>query len=225
MSIVPKILDNPENPIFCLSESETYSLKEVKELIDIEKYSYSLFALWNCIITNIQRRIEKFGIKNFLNVYEYKNNFNLEGNNLKDRWLNINEYDLIDYASKINVINHTSHDLITTLYWMKTETNENKENTITKDEILALIFLLEKNLFIKEFKIDKRTKQIEQDRRETNRGGRRKIDREELISTATLNSKTPSTTHQELFLKSTTKIFEENNKNFKKSGNLLNSYI
>ncbi len=84
---------------------------------------------------------------------------------------------------------------------------------------------MKKNLFIKEFKIDLRTKQLEQDRRETNRGGRRKIDREELISTTAFSSKTPSTTHQELLLKSTTKLFEDNNKELKKSGNLLNSYI
>ncbi len=144
MSNIPNVLDNPENPIFNLSESEIYSLKEAKELIDIEKYSYSLFALWNCIVINIQRRVEKFGINNFLNIYENKTNFNLEGNNLKDRWLNINEYDLINYVKKLNIINHTSHDLITTLYWMKTETSENKENTISKEEIFALVFLLEK---------------------------------------------------------------------------------
>jgi len=227
MSNIPNILNNPENPIFNLSESELYSIKEAKELIEIEKYSFSLFALWNCVVINIQRRIEQFGIKNFLHIYENKENYKVEGNNLKDRWLNVNEYDLISYAKKLNIIDHITHDLITTLYWMKTESNEKENKKLEKEEIYSLMFLLEQNLFNKEFKIDQRSNQNEIDRRETNRGGRRKVDREELISTTTFSSKTPSSTHQELLLKSGVKKFENNlesNTN-DKNDKLLDAYI
>ena len=95
MISIPQILNNPENPLFKLNEDEIYSLKEAKELILLEKYSYSLFAIWSAIIINIQRRIENFGIENFLNVIEKEDIFNNNAYTLKERWLNINEFNCI----------------------------------------------------------------------------------------------------------------------------------
>ncbi len=219
MKDIPEVLNNPNNPLFNFEEAEIYSIKEALELISIEKYAYSLFAIWNCVVINIQRRIEKFGINNFLNILENKTQFNKEGNNLKDRWLNINEHELIDYAQKLNIINHVSHDLITTLYWLKSNTNETETNALLKEELFALLFLLEKNLFIKEFKTDQRLEAKEEDRRHTNRGGRRKKDNQDIINT---NS---STTHQELLLKSGVKKFSNNLNPKDKDDKLLATYI
>jgi len=219
MNDMPEILKNPNNPLFSFEEEEIYSIKEALELISIEKNSYSLFAIWNCVVINIQRRIEKFGISNFLNTLDNKLQFNKEGNNLKDRWLNINEHELIDIAQKLNVINHVSHELINTLYWLKSTTNEIEKKALSKEEIFALLFLLEKNLFIKKFKLDKRTEEKEEDRRYTNRGGRRKKDREDIIDTSS------STTHQELLLKSGVKKFANNLNPNDKDDKLLSAYI
>lgn len=213
MSIIPEILKNPNNALFNLEEAEVYSLKEAKELIELEKYSYSLFALWNSVVINLQRRIEKFGIDNFTNVLNQSETYNKNAHNLKDRWLNINEFNLIDYALKLTIINHATHDLITTLYWMKSNTNEEENRRVDKDEIYSLLFLIEKNLFSKEFKLDKRTSNDTS----KNEYKRRKNDKDEVSSNL-------SNTHQELLLRSSTNIF---NKTSEKSeySSLLNRYI
>ena len=96
-------------------------------------------------------------------------------------------------------------------------------DNISKDEIFALLFLLEKHLFKKEFKIDKRVHDTIKDRRDTYRGGRRKIDKDEILTTSSENM--ISTTHQELLLKSGVKEFTNNLEDKDKNGKLLNAYI
>ena len=88
----PELLNNPNNTNFNLQESEIYSFKEANELVNIEKYTYSLFAIWNGVIINLQRRIENFGIENLFTIMDDKSNFNDKATNLKERWLNVNEY-------------------------------------------------------------------------------------------------------------------------------------
>ncbi len=216
MSKLPTLLANLENPLFHLEEAEIYSFREAEELIGLEKYSYSLFAIWNSVIINIQRRIENFGIKNFLAILEEKEFFNKEGHKLEDRWLNINEFNLINYAQKLNIINHTTHGLITTLFWMKSNTNIEETKNINKDEIFSLLYLLEKNLFLKEFKSDKRNKEsIKTDKSSLKR---RKKDKEELINSY-------SNTHQELLLKSGVKLFNNNLHEKQIEAKLLDEYI
>lgn len=216
MFFIPNIIDNPSNSLYKLEEAEIYSLKEAKDLILLEKFSYSLFAIWNAIIINIQRRIEIFGIDIFLTIINEEERFNKEGNNLKDRWLNINEYNLIGYAQKLNIINHMTRDMITALYWMKSNTNENEIKKIDKEEIFAILFLIEKNLFLKEFKEDKRgTIPPSQN---TPNLGRRKKDRQE-----SFNAK--PTTYHELLAKSGVKVFNDNLEIEKKNPKIIDGYI
>lgn len=218
MFFIPNIIDNPNNPLYKLNEAEIYSLKEAKDLIMLEKYSYSLFPIWNAIVLNIQRRVETFGINNFLGLIKEEENYNKEGNNLKDRWLNINEYNLVAYAQQLNIINHMTRDLITSLYWMKSSTNEKAKRNIDKEEIFALLYLIEKNLFLKEFKIDKRGSNPEIISTGTNLG-RRKKDRE------TASTPSTTTTYQELLAKSGVKVFNDNLKNEKKNPKIIDGYI
>lgn len=216
MITIPTILNNPENPLFNLREDEIYSLKEANELILLEKYSYSLFAIWNSVVLNIQRRMESFGIINFLNILEKDETFNKEGNTLKDRWLNINEFNLIQYANKINIINHVTQELLTTLYWMKSNTNEEETKIIDKEEVFALLYLIEKNLFLIPFKVDKRnTNKFPENNSNLKR---RKKDKEELINTY-------SNTHNELLLKAGVKSFNQNSKENDNQSNQINTYI
>ena len=199
----PKILKNPFDPIYNLKDSEKYSIKETEELISIEKYSYSLFAFWTAVIINLQRRIEKFGINIFLNIADKDEPYNAEGNTLKDRWLNINEYKIVAYAKRLNIINHITHDMITTLYWMKSNTNEEEIKNISLQEILSIIYLIEKNLFLCEFKEDKRGKNP------TIINSKMKFRRKE--DNRTDYNDVPRTYH-DLLLRSGVKIFEEQNK-------------
>ena len=134
----PELLENPNNTNFNLKESEIYSFKEANELIKIEKYTYSLFAIWNGVIINLQRRIENFGIENLFTIIDDKSNFNKKATNLKERWLNVNEYKIIDYAKNLNIINHVAHDIITTLYWMKSNNNEEENKELDKYEIYVI---------------------------------------------------------------------------------------
>lgn len=216
----PEILTNPSNPRFSLLESEIYSLKEVAELIDLKQFSYSLFAIWNTIVINIQRRIEFFGINNFLDKIHEEKNYNEKANSLKERWLNVNEYKLITYAKNLNLISHTCHDLITMIYWMKSNNNTKETENIEEDELYCVLFLLEKNLFSKEFRKDQRSN-IQSNEENKNTQNRREEDLE------TLHSEMPSKTHQELLLKESVKVFKKQNENDKKDEEkqIIDKYI
>ncbi|WP_121627477.1 hypothetical protein [Poseidonibacter antarcticus] len=211
---LPELLKNPNNKIYNLSEFENYSLKEANELIENEEYEYCLFAIWNAVIINIQRRIEKFGIKNLYIVIDNKDNFNENASTLKDRWINVNEYKTIDYAKNLNIINHITHDIITTLYWMKSNNNEQNHIQIDENEIYAITYLLEKHLFLKEFKIDQR---INKTNIQSN-FKRREEDRYNDLNLVPL-------THQELLLRSKIKVFEkEQNNEESKTPSLIDKY-
>ncbi len=211
----PNVLSNPFDPVYKLSDAEKYSLKECDELISLEKYSYSFFAFWNASIINIQRRIEFFGIDVFLNIIEKKEEFNINGNNLKDRWLNINEYKILFYGKKLNIINHITHDLLSTLFWMKSNTNEEENKEITKDEIIALVYLIEKNLFLKPYKEDLRGKNP------AIKNTKLKFRRKEDMSTDT--NAIPRTYHN-ILMKSGVKAFEDSNNLNKNKDKLLDKY-
>lgn len=199
----PKILKSPFDPIYNFKESEIYSIKEAEELISINKYSYSLIAFWTAVIINLQRRIESFGINIFLSIADKNEPYNLNGNSLKDRWLSINEYKIIAYAEKLNLINHITHDLITTLFWMKSNTNEDENRNLTLQEILSIIYLIEKNLFLSVFKKDKRNPNPEIINSKMK--FRRKDDNK-------TNFNDIPSTYNDLILRSGVKIFEEQNK-------------
>ena len=208
----PEILRNPNDKSFNLSESENYSFKEAYDLIKIEKYTYSLFAIWNAVVINIQRRIEDFGIKNLYNVIDDKKNFNDKGTNLKDRWLNVNEYKIIDYAKNLNIINHVTHDIITTLYWMKSINEEKENQKIDPFEIYAIVYLLEKNLFLKDFKIDQRVNEINTE----NNFKRREEDRYNDLNLI-------PQTHQEMLLRAGIDAFNKKDKD--RTTSLLDKYV
>ena len=194
----PELLNNPNNTNFNLQESEIYSFKEANELVNIEKYTYSLFAIWNGVIINLQRRIENFGIENLFTIMDDKSNFNDKATNLKERWLNVNEYKIIDYAKNLNIINHVAHDIITTLYWMKSNNNEDENKGLNRYEIYAITYLLEKNLILKEFKKDLRINKINTQ----NNFKRREIDRYNDLNLV-------PQTHQEMLLRSSIEAYKK----------------
>ena len=209
----PELLKNTDNIIYNLSEFEGYSFREASKLIKIRKYTYSLFAIWNAVIINIQRRIENFGIKNLYIIIDDKNNFNENGVTLKERWLNVNEYKIIDYARNLNIINHITHDIITTPYWMKSYNNEKKDEELNKDEIYAIVYLLEKNLFLKEFKIDKRKNTV---------NTQNNFKRREEVRYNELNL-VPQT-HQEMLLRSRIDAFKKEQNEEDSYTNLIEKY-
>lgn len=220
MTTYPELLSNPSNPRFSLQESEVYSLKEVAELIKLEQYSYSLFAIWNTIVINIQRRIEFFGINNFLEKIHEEKNYNQNAHNLKERWLNVNEYKLITYAKDLNLISNTCHDLITMIYWMKSNNNTKANENIEEEELYCVLILLDKNLFTKEFRKDQRSNSETSDENVNNQN-RREEDLE------TLNSVMTSKTHQELLLKESVKVFEkqQDEKKEEEKKQIIDKYI
>ena len=194
----PELLENPNNTNFNLKESEIYSFKEANELIKIEKYTYCLFAIWNGVIINLQRRIEDFGIQNLFTIIDDKSNFNDKATNLKERWLNVNEYKIIDYAKNLNIINHSTHNIITTLYWMKSNNNEEENKELDKYEIYSIVYLLQKNLISKKFKKDLRINKINTE----NSFKRREIDRYNDLNLV-------PQTHQEMLLRSSIEAFKK----------------
>lgn len=218
MTRFPELLTNPSNPRFSLQESEVYSLKEVAELIKLQQFSYSLFAIWNTIVINIQRRIEFFGINNFIEKIHEEKNYNEKANSLKERWLNVNEYKLITYAKELNLISHTCHDLITMIYWLKSNNNTKDTENIDEEELYCVLYLLEKNLFSKEFRKDQRVSIEESNKNSQNR-------REK--DSGLINSEMPSKTHQELLLKKSVKVFEKQKEEDKKEENkqIIDKYI
>ena len=210
----PKILNDPFDSIYNLKNSEIYSIKETNEAISAEKYSYSLFAFWNAVIINLQRRIEKFDIDIFLKLVDKDEHYVINGNSLNDRWLNISEYNIIQYAKNLHVISEVTHSILCSLYWMKIDATEKEIDNVELQELLSIIYLVEKNLFLSEFKEDKRNKNPSITNSEIR--FRRREDNE------TVKINLPQTYH-DLILRSGLKVFEEENKR-NKSLNDLNKY-
>ena len=210
----PQILENPYNPNYNLEESEIYSFKETLDLIEINKYSYCLFAFWNAVVINLQRRIESFGIDIFINFVKEKEPYDKNANSLKERWLNINEYKIIEYAKDLNIINIVTANMIFTLFWMKSNTNEEENQNLSEQEILSIIYLIEKNLFLHEFKKDKRTKDPIQIN--TKMKFRRKSDNQKDLNAA-------PRTRREIYIQSGMKVFEEQNKKIE-NNHILDEY-
>ncbi len=210
----PKILNDPFDSIYNLKNSEIYSIKETNEAISTEKYSYCLFAFWNAVIINLQRRIEKFDIDIFLKLVDKDEHYVINGNSLNDRWLNISEYNIIQYAKNLHVISEVTHSILCSLYWMKIDATEKEIDNVELQELLSIIYLVEKNLFLSEFKEDKRNKNPSITNSEIR--FRRREDNE------TVKINLPQTYH-DLILRSGLKVFEEENKR-NKSLNDLNKY-
>ena len=211
MGHLPELLSNPINRSFNLVEMEVYNLKEALELIEIEKLSFSIFVIWQCVISNIQRRVEAFNIDSFILSLKNKEQYNKDSQSQKERWLNINEYELIDFAQKSSVITKVTANLVKTLYWMKS--SNGSEKIITKEEIYSLVYLLEQNLFLSTFKSDQRGK-----RQNGNSNYKRRKEDEELEMKS-------STTHQELVLRNGIKHFKESLITNNKNDTLLTAYI
>ena len=210
----PKILNDPFDSIYNLKNSEIYSIKETNEAISTEKYSYCLFAFWNAVIINLQRRIEKFDIDIFLKLIDKDEHYVINGNSLNDRWLNISEYNIIQYAKNLHVISEVTHSILCSLYWMKIDATEKEIDNVELQELLSIIYLVEKNLFLSEFKEDKRNKNPSITNSEIR--FRRREDNE------TVKINLPQTYH-DLILRSGLKVFEEENKR-NESLNDLNKY-
>jgi len=98
----------------------------------------------------------------------------------------------------LNIINHVAHDIITTLYWMKSNSNEEENKKLDKSEIYAITYLLEKNLILKEFKKDLRINKINTQ----NNFKRREIDRYNDLNLV-------PQTHQEMLLRSSIEAYKK----------------
>lgn len=208
----PNILANPFDEVFGFDDLEIYSLKECDELLKLERYSFSLFALWTASIVNIQRRIEKFGIDVLLKIKDEQDGFDKNAETLTNRWAKVEEQKVLKYTKKLNLISPIAFSLLTTLFSMKSQSTEFQ---IDKQEVLCMVYLLEKNLFLTEFKEDQRGKNP------SIVNTKMKFRRKEDIKTDI--NQIPKT-HHELLLRSGVKIFEEQNKTLSEEKNILDEY-
>ena len=151
----PDILLNPSGNSYNLKSNEIYLLKEIAELVELNRYSYCVLSLWQCTLVNIQRRIEFFGIQNLKAIIEDKDTYDEMPEKRRDRWHNVNEYRTIEYAQKLHLIPELSLHLVKMLYWLKNEVAQN-EKIIDQNELYSVITLLEKELFLIKFKEDQR---------------------------------------------------------------------
>jgi hypothetical protein len=194
MNTYPEILDALNHDIYNLSDEEKIHLLETKQLLEINKYNFALFPLWNAVILNLQRRVEDFGISSLINLLDSSDSYDKYAGSLKERWVNINEFKIVSYAKQLNTISNIPYNLINTLYWMK---NNPKQKKIEEEEIYSILYLLDINLFSLDFKMDKRKSDLED-----NKLKRRKNDIENANSI-------PAKTHQQLLFKSNVKKFED----------------
>lgn len=155
MITYPKILQNPSSNSYFMKNTEIYLFKEIEELCELNRYSYCVLSLWRCVLTNIQRRIEYFGIENLKKILKDNDFYDDTHEKRRDRWNHINEYRIIEYAKSLNIIPMYCFNLIKMLYWIKTSV-ANEEKTIEQDELFSIIILLEQYLFTLSFKEDKR---------------------------------------------------------------------
>lgn len=115
----------------------------------------------------------------------------------------------------MNLINHVTQNILNTLFWMKSNTDESENKELTKEEVLAIVYLIEKNLFLKSFKEDLRGKDP------LIKNSKMKFRRKDDIKTD--SNEVPNTYHN-LILRSGVKVFEDNTKPNNPNNNLLDKY-
>jgi len=143
---LPAILLNPNKFDYSLNDLEIGYLREARQALIKKKYNLVLNSLWRAVNNNLKRRIEQYGINEFLdnlddsekNIY-FKNSYSIS-----QKFSLLNNLVVIKNSLKLKIISEKTYTVLNFFYWL----NKNNSNEpITFLDVTSVSSLLEQNLF------------------------------------------------------------------------------
>lgn len=140
---------NANNHAYNFSDSEFQALNEAKILLEKSYFLYALYEVYNMILAHLLRRIEYFGVEDFLSDLQttaiYQDNETI----LYKRWEQFDTKEIFQHAFKHNIVDAITLDLLFALYHSKHTLQDN--SFISVEYISSFLTLFEHRLFQKEF--------------------------------------------------------------------------
>lgn len=148
---LPNILLHPNKYDYSVDDIEISYLQEAKKDLINKYYNLVIKSIWNALINNLRRRIELYGSHNFIdsldenekNIY-FKNSYTIT-----EKLSLLNNLVIIKTCLKLNIISERTYTVLSFFYWFS---KNSSEEPFTFEDIIAMITLMEKNLF--KLKID-----------------------------------------------------------------------
>ncbi|PLY05879.1 MAG: hypothetical protein C0625_11115 [Arcobacter sp.] len=143
---LPAILLNPNKFDYSLNELEIGHLRDARQALIKKNYNLVLNSLWKAVNNNLKRRIEKYGINEFLdnldnsekNIY-FKNSYSIS-----QKFSLLNNLVIIKNSFKLKIISERTYLVLNFFYWLS---KNNSNEKITFLDITSVSSLLEQNLF------------------------------------------------------------------------------
>jgi len=137
---------------FHLDEKEINYIREARGLFDSGFYNYSLLAIWNAAVHNLERRVEAYGIDLWTSVVreeQGRKKYDETGETIAERWNNVDNLVLISGATKLRLLNPKAGKSLEMINWMRNHATpaHDSDNRVEKEDAIGLILLLQKNLF------------------------------------------------------------------------------
>ena len=135
-----------------LSEKEYIYINEARALFQQRFYSYSLIAFWNAATSNLKRKVEAYGIEIWSSTVKNKQGrktYDINGSTIAERWSDVDDIILISGAKDIGLIDSKAAKSLEMINWMRNHTSSahDSDNRVEEKDVIALVLLLEENLF------------------------------------------------------------------------------
>ncbi len=135
-----------------IDETEKSNIRKAQELLEVGFPDHSLIELWNASSHNLKRRIENYSVEMFTSLMSNNNGrskYDANGENLVDRWSGVDDYNLIQGAVQLGLIDRKTGKTLEMVNWMRNHSSAAHESecTVSKEDVLGLVQLLASNLF------------------------------------------------------------------------------
>lgn len=135
-----------------IDSKEIAMIEESRQLFNSEFYSYSLLSIWNAALNNLKRRVEAYSVDLWCEVVKDepgRKKYNKCGDTIAQRWEDVDDLTLIAGVTKLGLLNPKAGKSLEMINWMRNHASpaHDSDNRVEKDDVVALVLLLQKNLF------------------------------------------------------------------------------
>jgi hypothetical protein len=138
---------NSSSNNYNLDQNEISSLKEANILLDKNYVLYALNETWLAFYSHILRRIEYYGLDNFLEKYPEQALYKIKEEKVLLKWANYNPKSILTHARSLHIIDDINFHLLNILLDLKFKIDAN----LSKENYFNLISLLESSLLVQPF--------------------------------------------------------------------------
>lgn len=108
--------------------------------------------VWNAAVHNLRRRTEAYGVDLWESVVKDeagRKKYDKNGETLSERWGGVDELVLISGATRLSLLNKKAGKSLEMINWMRNHASpaHDSDQEVTQEDVVALVLLLEKNLF------------------------------------------------------------------------------